>query len=154
MIRLISEAEPAIVKQIVHLERETFGPGGLNEWHLVPLIRHGRGFVAQQGLDVIGSIQYMLDWDRPKRAYMVGVSVAQAARGQGLGTTLLAESLAAIQEDGIEEVELTVEPENLVAVNLYKNKFDFVVSDFRSNEYGCGKDRLIMKKSLDSSPAK
>ncbi|CVK18253.1 GNAT family N-acetyltransferase [Sporomusa sphaeroides] len=144
MAELITTVEPVLLKRLVELEQEAFGSGGMNEWHLVPLMRHGRVFVSKKNDSVVGAVQYMRDWNRPELAYMVGVSVAPAARGQGIGTELLAESIQQLFADNFAEVELTVAADNAAAVKVYKEKLGFEVTGFRENEYGQGQDRLVM----------
>ncbi|GMA98733.1 hypothetical protein [Pelosinus sp. IPA-1] len=61
MIELVREIEPKLIQRLVQLEKEAFGEGGMNAWHLVPLIRHGRVYILEKELEVIGLIQYMLD---------------------------------------------------------------------------------------------
>lgn len=148
MIELVKNFEPEVIERLVQLETEAFGEGGMNEWHLVPLIRHGRVYVLKKHKKIIGVIQYMLDWENPKKTYIFGVSIAEEFRGQGLGTTLLIQSLQAVFRENIEEVELTVDPNNARAINIYESKLGFKVTDSRKNEYGEGEDRLVMKLSL------
>lgn len=144
MAELITAVEPALLERLVELEEEAFGCGGMNEWHLVPLLRHGRVFVSKKDDSVVGAVQYMRDWDKPELAYMVGVSVATAARGQGIGTELLADSIQQLFAEHFAEVELTVAADNAAAVKVYKEKLGFEVTGFRQNEYGQGQDRLVM----------
>lgn len=148
MIEEISAVEAAVISRLVELDREAFGSGGMNEWHLVPLIRHGRVFAGRREGIIVGSIQYMLDWNDFKKAYLVGVSVCQNWRGKGIGTELLMESFQQLAQQGIKEVELTVDPANTGAVKLYETKLGFIVSEFRKAEYGEGQDRLVMKCML------
>ncbi|WP_425060282.1 Mycothiol acetyltransferase [Sporomusa carbonis] len=147
-IERVQTVEPQLIKRLVQLETEAFGIGGLNEWHLVPLIRHGRVYIARKNFEVIGLVQYMLDWQIPRRAYMFGVSVAKEVRGQGVGTKLIDKSLRELAGENIEEVELTVDPDNVVAVRVYEGKFGFVATDFRVDEYGAGEKRMAMTLSL------
>lgn len=148
MIELVREVELELIDRLVQLENEAFGEGGMNAWHLVPLIRHGRVYIFRKDKAVLGAVQYMLDWDKPHKAYMVGVSIAQASRGQGIGSELLQDSFNALFKENITEVELTVDQNNIVAVKLYESKFGFLVIDSRPNEYGEGEDRLVMKLLL------
>lgn len=148
MIELVRKLEPKLIQRLVQIEKEAFGEGGLNVWNLVPLIRHGRVYVYKKDLEVIGVIQYMLDWDSPRKAYIMGVSISKEFRGLGLGTELLKNSLKTLSKENIEEVELTVDPNNVVAVEIYKKKLGFKVTDSRRNEYGEGEDRLVMILSL------
>lgn len=149
IVQLFRDYDGKIAKELVALEHEAFGHGGMNEWHLVPLIRHGRVFIALQDQDIVGSVQYMLDWDQPKRAYMYGIAMSKDWRGRGLGTAFLIETFRQLTADGIEEVELTVDPQNTAAIKVYQEKLGFSVTEFRKNEYGQGEDRIVMKVSLD-----
>ncbi len=134
--------------RLLELEREAFGEGALNEWNLVPMIRHGCVHVALLGEEVVGLVEYMRDWDKPERAYMVGVSVAQDARGKGLGSALLRASLSELKEGGVTEVELTVDPSNQAAIRVYREKLGFVEKEMRRGEYGSDEDRLVMTLNL------
>ncbi|HEY3424214.1 MAG TPA: GNAT family N-acetyltransferase [Negativicutes bacterium] len=147
MIELVRKIEPELIQRLVQLEKEAFGEGGMNAWHLVPLIRHGRVYVLKKDLEFIGLLQYMLDWDSPPKAYLIGVSISQKFRGQGLGTELLKNSLEILFRENIEEVELTVDPNNVGAVKIYESKLGFKITDSRKNEYGKSEDRLVMKLS-------
>ncbi|MBP2638566.1 MAG: GCN5-related N-acetyltransferase [Firmicutes bacterium] len=149
MVELVAEIEPKLLERLVELEREAFGDGGMNEWHLVPVIRHGRVFVSKDNGIVVGEVQYMLDWDNPGLAYLIGVAVAGEVRGKGVGTTLLAESMQRLFDDKIDSVELTVEAGNVAAIKVYQDKLGFEVTDFRKNEYGPGQDRLVMVLTRD-----
>jgi ribosomal-protein-alanine N-acetyltransferase len=148
MIELVQKVESELIGRLVQLETEAFGVGGMNAWHLVPLIRHGRVYIFCQDKAVLGAVQYMLDWDNPHKAYMVGVSIFQEFRGQGIGAELLQGSFDALSRENITEVELTVDRNNIVAVKLYQRKFGFLSTDFRPNEYGEGEDRLVMNLLL------
>ncbi len=148
MIELVQTVEPELVKRLVELEIDAFGLGGMNEWHLVPLIRHGRIYISRQNDEIVGLIQYMLDWSSPQKAYMVGVSVDKEWRGHGIGTKLLKESFSMLSQENIQEIELTVDPKNVAAVTVYEKKLGFIIQELRENEYGEGENRLVMKLSL------
>jgi len=144
MIELVEKIKPGLLQRLAQLDKEAFGEGGMNEWHLVPLIRHGRVYVLKKDVEIIGAIQYMLDWASPPKCYMVGVSISKEFRGLGLGTELLKKSLRAVFKENITEVELTVDPNNASAIKIYEDKLGFKVTDSRKNEYGEGEDRLVM----------
>lgn len=136
------------LQRYIELESDAFGAGGLNEWTLVPLIRHGRVYAAHKNTEIVGLIEYMLDWDKPRRAYMVGVSMAKKVRGQGLGTVLIHKTLEMLAKEQITEVELTVDPDNQAARYVYEKKLGFVIKEVRKDEYGKGKNRIVMALSL------
>lgn len=148
MLELVRTMEPAIIARLVEIETEAFGSGGLTVWNLEPLIRHGRVYVYKLDNEIVGLVHYMLDWDRPQKTYMVGVSISKESRGKGIGAKLLTESFVALSKENIEEVELTVDPKNLAAVKLYESKLGFSVTDFKNDEYGAGEGRLVMKLIL------
>lgn len=148
MIEWVQRVEADVIETLVKLEREAFGEGGLNKWHLIPLIRHGRVFLIRSEGAIAGLIEYMLDWQFPRKAYMVGISTDRRRRGQGLATRLLEESFSWLQREGIQEIELTVAPDNFAAVALYERKLGFTVVELRTDEYGPGENRLIMKLPL------
>lgn len=154
MIELIRTMEPDIIARLVQIETEAFGPGGLTVWNLEPLIRHGRVYVYRLNDKIVGLVHYMLDWDHPQKAYMVGVSISKESRGQGIGAKLLTESFEALSKEAIEEIELTVDPDNVAAVKLYENKLGFLVTDFKHDEYGEGEGRLVMNLNLANFDAK
>lgn len=74
MIELVQGQDGDTIQKIISLESESFGIGGMNEWHLVPLIRHGRVFVIRNNKTVVGSVQYIMDWSHPKKAYLFGIA--------------------------------------------------------------------------------
>ena len=148
-IERVKHVDLTMLQRMVQLEIEAFGNGGLNEWHLVPFIRHGRVFLASDKDVAVGLIQYMRDWDNPRKAYLIGVSVAKAWRGQGVGTKLIQTSLEALKEENVAEVELTVDPENKGAIKVYVEKLGFMIKETRVSEYGADEDRVVMTLSLD-----
>jgi Acetyltransferases len=147
-LELVRDFDLSLLERLVQLETEAFGIGGLNEWHLVPFIRHGRVFITRLNQEVVGSIQYMLDWENRRKAYLMGVSIDKRLRGQGSGTKFIKKSLQVLAGENIEEVELTVDPRNAAAIRVYEDKLGFTVVNTRNNEYGQGENRLVMTISL------
>ena len=148
MIVIVSPDQKDIIEQIVKLEREAFGDGGLNEWNLVPLIRHGKVFCLIENDLVLGCVQYLMDWNDHTKAYAVGISIAGLKRGKGYGTVLFSESMETLAGEGIKTVELTVDSQNTAAVAVYGRKLGFVITEKRFDEYGKGIDRIAMEKKL------
>lgn len=151
MIELVQENNLHVINRIIEIDQEAFGSGGMNEWHLLPLVRHGRVFVIKENDFIMGSIQYLLDWDNRKKAYLFGIAIAKEGRSKGFGSKLIAGSVSKLTKDDIEEIELTVDPANTLAINIYQRKFGFIVTGFRKNEYGNNEDRLIMTLNLKNN---
>jgi len=147
-VELLENFDLTLLQRLKQLEKEAFDVGGLNEWHLVPLIRHGRVYVIKQQQEVVGLIEYMRDWENPQKVYLIGVSIAKEMRGQGLGTILLHTSFQLLKKENIKEIELTVDPKNLGAIKVYEEKLGFVKNGFRLDEYGAGENRLVMNLLL------
>lgn len=148
MIKLVQPEQKELIYQIVKLESDSFGEGGLNEWTLMPLIRHGRVFYIAENDMLLACAQYMLDWNDHSKAYLVGISVIEEMRGKGLGTLLLEESLQILSEENISSVELTVDPQNKAAISVYDRKLGFIIVGQLADEYGEGINRIVMEKKL------
>ncbi|MGM0500993.1 MAG: GNAT family N-acetyltransferase [Bacillota bacterium] len=136
-----------IIKDIIEIEEEAFGEGGLNNWSLPPFIYHGLVYIIQVDREVTGVIEYMRDFNDMNKAYLYGLAIDKEYQEQGLGSKLLEHSLKELKKQKINKVELTVEPDNDSAIELYK-KFGFEKIAYRKAEYGPGEDRVIMKLSL------
>ncbi|GAB6100260.1 hypothetical protein JCM16358_21390 [Halanaerocella petrolearia] len=146
-IERLTDNQTAIIKELVAIEEEIFGPGGLNQWGLVPFLRHGAVYVIYIDSQPVGVIEYMRDMDEINTAYLYGLAIVEEFQGQGLGKRLLDYSLEQLQQLGITNVELTVDPDNHPAIKLYR-KFGFKQVDFHEEEYGLNEDRFIMELKL------
>lgn len=141
--RELTEVESEISRQIIAIEQEAFGAGGMNEWFLPPFIRRGRVFVLLDRGIVAAVAEYMRDWDDPAHAYLFGCAVKKDYRGKGLGKRLMIRSLECLARDGFKTVSLTVDPENMAAMRLYTG-LGFTQAAFYKDEYGPNHDRLLM----------
>ncbi|MFO7820038.1 MAG: GNAT family N-acetyltransferase [Halanaerobacter sp.] len=146
-IKRLTNNQQDIVQDLIKIEEEAFGVGGLNHWGFPPFIYHGAVYIAVVDKQAVGVIEYMRDFDEQDKAYLYGLAVAKDYRGKKIGNKLLEYSLNRLKEDKINKVELTVEPDNQIAINLYQ-KFGFEKSDYRQGEYGVEEDRLIMELNL------
>ncbi len=143
----LNDVDPDLARQIIAIEQEAFGIGGMNEWFLPPFIRHGRVFVLLDQTTVVAAAEYIRAFDDPLQAYLFGFAVRKDRRRQGLGKLLLVRSLECLQRDGFTTVSLTVDPGNAAAVNLYAS-LGFKQQDCYRNEYGPDQDRLLLVLKL------
>ena len=82
------------------------------------------------------------------KAYIYGFFTNEKYRGRGISNLFLSNIIEEIAKNNmIEEIELTVSPENIQAIKLYE-KNGFVVDRLLHNEYGEGEDRYLMYKKL------
>jgi ribosomal-protein-alanine N-acetyltransferase len=147
-IEKIIERDDGIIRQLKRIETQAFGEAGLNEWMLVPLIRHGRVFALFDGQRIIGGAQFVRDWDDSARAYLVGIAVDRDERGKGLGARFLSGCLDELRSEGVGSVELTVDAANAPAVSVYREKLGFETIGTRKDEYGAGNDRVVMERRI------
>lgn len=145
-VKTIDEPDAATISQVAALEDQAFGRGGLNEWHLPVIARHGRLYVLSAGKNIIAAASLIRDWTIG-RAFLFDFVVAEDERGRGHGRLLLEYVLADLKKSGIEHVELTVALDNAEAKGLYES-FGFKEVAVLVNEYGAGEDRLDMKVRL------
>ncbi|SDC74157.1 MULTISPECIES: GNAT family N-acetyltransferase [unclassified Candidatus Frackibacter] len=147
-IEILQQYNQELLDKLVALEKEAFGSGGLNKWHLVPFINHGKVFVLYNDDEPIGLMEVMLDFDNRQLAYLFGLSIKTEYKNQGLGSKLFDYVLQWLQKAGFKEVELTVDPNNEGAYHIYKDKFGFKKEEYRDEEYGRNEPRLVMKLNL------
>ncbi len=144
---LVSKNEFEIA-QIIAIEQEAFGSGGMNHWFLMPFLRHGQVFVLENSGHIAAVAEFMRDFHNETTAYLFGLAVHQDHRGQGLGFQLLSTAHSSLRKQGFTKVCLTVDPNNTEALHLYCTKCNYVQMEFLPNEYGVGEDRLYLTLEL------
>lgn len=76
--------------------------------------------------------------------WVLNLAVLPDSRGKGLGELLTQNILSNFSERNVKELRLTVEPDNLPAISLYK-KVGFKDLSLEKNYFGSGCDRIIMQ---------
>jgi putative acetyltransferase len=108
--------------------------------------------VAAAGKDIVGHLAITRE-EHPATSHIasLGLGVSPDWRGRGLGAALVAAALAWARDVGVRKVILTVYPDNLPAVNLYR-KFGFIEEgrflrhSLRDGEY---RDEILMGRWLE-----
>jgi ribosomal protein S18 acetylase RimI-like enzyme len=77
--------------------------------------------VGVEGAAVVGTLRLI---DALHRTMIYGFVIDERRRGQRLGTRMLAEVIARLRADGVREVGLEVDPDNIPAIRLYE-RFGF-----------------------------
>lgn len=147
-IEVVTDYNQQLLDELVKIEVDAFGKGGLNKWHLVPMINHGRVFVIYNKDKPVGLAEVLRDFEDSDLVYLFGLSIHQEYRKQGLGTKLLEYIIQWLKEEGFGKLELTVDPENELACYLYESKFGFEKEEYRPEEYGRDEPRFVMKVDL------
>lgn len=65
----------------------------------------------------------------------------------GNAKKIMNESEKYLKEKGYEAISLTVDPENKIAIEMYKH-LGYEIVEYQENEYGNGIHRYLMKKIL------
>jgi ribosomal protein S18 acetylase RimI-like enzyme len=90
-------------------------------------IREGSFRFKERSIEIVKENEILanITWDPVEDGKTsIGINVAQAHRGKGFGTTLMAEALRKLKTDGVKVLELGVDGNNLPALRLYR-KFGF-----------------------------
>jgi len=143
----VTQFTRSLLEELVEIERENFGEGGLNEWTLPVVAKYGKVFIFKEGEDIKGLAELIRDWSDSQLAFLIGISLKKKHQNKGLGKIFLEELLAQLGGTGIIKVRLTVSLENRNALNLYQ-KFGFKKIKFSLDEYGKGEDRVILETTL------
>ncbi|MBM3116140.1 GNAT family N-acetyltransferase [Jeongeupia naejangsanensis] len=90
-------------------------------------------FVAVENGTVIGWCDvFPLPGEMRAHCGVLGIGVAKAFRGKGVGRTLIEAAIEKARNRGITRIELTVRADNLTARNLYE-KLGFLVEGLQRN---------------------
>lgn len=148
----IEDFDHTLLMKLVNFEMDVFGDLGMDEWGLVPQIRHGNVFVLKEenGSSILGIAILMRDWENSDKCYLFDFAIAKTLRGQGLGTLFLRTVCDSVRKQGFLKMSLTVDTDNGPAVRLYSDKMGFDIEELREDEYGRGHDRYIMALDLSN----
>lgn len=143
----IIEPDYKTMENIIKIEEEAFeGRGNVDLWIIKALIRYGLVFVVKIDNEIISIIEYMQNFNK-KSVFLYGISTLKRYRHKGYANFLLIETEKYLKNLGFKEIELTVDPDNEIAITMYK-KHGYIQDKFLKDEYGENIDRYLMKKTL------
>lgn len=88
-------------------------------------------FVADAAGEIVGGINVQVS----RHGYGdIGMHVARAWRGRGVGSALMVRAIAWARDEGLHKLSLAVFPHNAAAIALYE-KYGFVVEGRRVKQY-------------------
>ena len=148
-VEIVSRLDDDLKEILLSIDEEAFGPGSLNEWSLPLFSHYGRIYTARLNGTPVGVAELIRDWRDPELVYLYGYAVAKDYRGYGIGTALLRTILDMLPRSGFKRLQLTVHPENHVAIHIYQDKFGMKRVEFVKNYYGAGEDRWLMEWNID-----
>lgn len=145
--KAVERSDKNTISQILRIEKAAFGNGALGEYVVIPLLRHGRIYVAADEDDKpIASAYFMRDMKDLDLAYLMSIAVLPAFSGYEIGVALLEYALSDIKELAVTKVQLTVDPANFKALSTYRERLGFEVS--ATSDDSTGDERLTMEKVL------
>ena len=143
----IKDPDFEVMMKIVEIEQETFeGNGNVDLWIIKALIRYGLVFVIKENDKIVCIVEYMQVFNK-KSLFLYGISTLKEYRHKGYGNYILNETEKILKNLSYEEIELTVAPENDIAINFYK-KHGYIQEKLVKDEYGKGIHRYVMRKKL------
>lgn len=142
----VQDFDLSLLDRMVSFGLNIFGELGMDEWGLVPQIRHGNVYILKSDNEtrIIGLAILMRDWEDPEKAYLFDFAIAEEFQGYGLGKQFLRIISDHLVEQGFKRMSLTVDVENEPAIRLYKG-IGFKSVEYSKNEYGKGHNRYIME---------
>lgn len=150
-VYLVQDYNNQFLKRMVDFGLDIFGDLGMDEWGLVPQVRHGNVYVLKEEdkKNIIGLAILMRDWEDLDKAYLFDYAISEEFQGQGLGYYFLRAIIRNLKEQGFKKMGLTVDTENKPAIRLYKDKIGFEILKLSKDEYGKTHDRYIMELDFD-----
>ena len=139
--------DPDLLVTLAGYDLEAFGSVGLRTYDLAVMAEAGAVYLARVGDEIVGSCQFLRVLDEPGYLYVVGFYIRPAWQGRGLGRALLEALVEVCEALGAEGLILTVAPENLKALRLYRSA-GFVDEAFVPGFYGVGEDRHVLRLRL------
>lgn len=145
--RELHDVDLTLMNKIVEIEEEAFeGNGNVDLWILKALIRYGKVFVLVEGDEIITIAEYMQVL-RKDEVFLYGISTRKKYRNRGNARKIMEESEKYLKRLGYKEVGLTVDPNNNIAMKLYKD-LGYRIEEYQEDEYGKGIHRYLMKKVI------
>jgi [ribosomal protein S18]-alanine N-acetyltransferase len=149
-IKILEGFDNELIELIKNLEKENLGElAALNEWQIPVIIRYGKFIEAiiEATGEIAGICEMLKEWKPEKTAFIHSFYVTEKFRHKGIGSQLLDSAIDILKNENFDAAELTVNPENRIAVNLYNNA-GFKEKEIKHDEYGKGIDRILMVLKL------
>ena len=141
-------ATPADLPAILALEEHAFSSDRFNRRQLRYLLRQARStFLVAAEKHLLLGYAVVLYRANSRRARLYTIAVAEAARGQGLASTLIRALAAEARRRGCRQLDLEVRADNIAARGLYE-KLGFRVASTLADYYQDGTAGLRMTLPL------
>ncbi len=149
-VYLVQDYSNRFLSRLVDFGEEIFGELAMDEWGLVPQIRHGNVYVLkeEEKKNISGLAILMRDWEDSEKVYLFDYAIADDLQGNSLGYYFLRIIIKNLIDQGFNRMALTVDTENDPAIKLYE-KIGFKIIEMSQDEYGKSHDRYIMEVEFE-----
>ena len=110
--------------------------------------KFGKIFLLYEYNKLIGVSEFLKDWNDNNKVYLYGMSIRKNKQNKGLGTKFLEEMIYKLRQYNIKKIVLYVDPNNKIALHLYKDKFGFKEIEYSRCVYNRDKDRLLLELNI------
>lgn len=145
--RLSAPLDLKITELLVELEREAFQDSGLSVFEIPAFALFGRIYVFKVDEEVAGHAILARFFDK-NSVFMFSFALRPKFRGKKLSKKFM-EMLLGDLKHTFDSIYLTVRPDNLPALKVYKD-FGFQVVEKVMDFYGKNEDRIVMIKILSN----
>lgn len=143
----VKPSDKNLIDKIAKNEIECFSEkGGADMWMIMSFIRYGKLFVLIDDEKLLSVAQFQGVFGKME-VFLYGFSTVISERKKGYAKELLIQCHKRLKELDIKKIYLTVDPKNIVGVNLYI-KMGYSIVELQKNEYGTDIDRYLMIKKL------
>lgn len=143
-VRRITRPGLELLDELAAYDAEAFGHTGLRSFDLGVVARAGGLFVGWADGEPVACCQLVRMFDEPGVFWVVGFWVRPAWQARGFGRALLGSVAGEVRAAGGSGLMLTVEPDNLRAINLYSS-FGFRFVEEAPDFYGAGEHRRVLR---------
>lgn len=149
-IILVSPDDLATLEAVAAIDREAFAPDGVTAPNLALFARAGAVFALRHD-NIIAAQAVVLGGIDRSTGFLFSLAVAASHRRSGCGRQLMIAMCDYLSKKKFQHLELTVDPKNAPALNLYLDHFGFAKAAFLKDHFGPGKDRWLLRKDLSGS---
>lgn len=143
--KLNYDTDKDILERIYKYEESIFFESAVGQYNIGPFTKYGRCYAIFDNDHIYSVIEVLFSPESV--AYLYGVSTNEKFRKQSYASKLIKYVLDDIKKLNISTVELTVSPDNEIAINFYE-KIGFKKFKYLKNEYFDGEDRYLMRMEL------
>ena len=150
IIEVVEKPDPCVIKEIIDIEKESFGNGAVHEWVLAPFILCGKIIILKFNGKISGVSIFLKEFEKDSVFYFT-LALLKEIRGKGIGKYFFEQSVNYIfsEYSEISRIRYTVDPDNKFNNDFFRRS-GAVECDFFKDIYGPGIDRNYVTLTRES----